>query len=175
VLPSVCYGRSGEAPPRIVSTLLKSGKQLGEASMKSDTECIFCKIVLGESPCFKLLEDENTLAIMDIFPANDGHCLVLTKEHYPTLFDVTAEAFAAVSGSVYRVARAVNEVLSPVGLNLVQANGPGAHQTVDHFHVHVLPRKLGDQLLLNWAATPGDHATIAAVAEKIRATLAGTS
>jgi histidine triad (HIT) family protein len=59
------------------------------------------------------LENENTLAIMDIFPANDGHCLALTKEHYPTLFDVTAEAFAAVSGSVRRVAWAVNEVLSP--------------------------------------------------------------
>jgi len=120
------------------------------------------------------LEDENTLAIMDIFPANDGHCLVLTKEHYPTLFDVTDEALTAVSHSVRGVARAVNQVLSPAGLNLVQANGPGAHQTVNHFHVHVLPRKLGDQLLLNWAATPGDHATIAAHAEKIRATLAGT-
>jgi histidine triad (HIT) family protein len=142
--------------------------------MKSDTDCIFCKIVLGESPCFKLLEDENTLAIMDIFPANDGHCLVLTKEHFPTLFDVTAEAFAAVSHSVRRVAWAVNQVLSPAGLNLVQANGPGAHQTVNHFHVHVLPRKLGDRLLLNWTPTPGDHATIAALAEKIRATLAGT-
>ena len=133
--------------------------------MKTDTDCIFCKIVLGESPCFKLLEDENTLAIMDIFPANDGHCLVLTKEHYPTLFDVTAEAFTAVSRSVHRVASAVNQILSPAGLNLVQANGPG---------VHVLPRKLGDQLLLNWAAAPGDHATIAALAEKIRATLAST-
>ena len=142
--------------------------------MKSDTDCIFCRIVLGESPCFKLLEDENTLAIMDIFPANDGHCLVLTKEHFPTLFDVTAEAFAAVSHSVRRVAWAVNQVLSPAGLNLVQANGPGAHQTVDHFHVHVLPRKPGDRLLLNWAATPGDHATIAALAEKIRMALAGT-
>ena len=142
--------------------------------MTTDTDCIFCRIVLGESPCFKLLEDENTLAIMDIFPANDGHCLVLTKEHYPTLFDVSDEAFTAVSRSVRRVAWAVNQVLSPAGLNLVQANGPGAHQTVNHFHVHVLPRKLGDQLLLNWAATPGNHAASAAPAEKIRGALAST-
>ena len=134
--------------------------------MTTDTDCVFCKIVLGESPCFKLLEDENTLAIMDIFPANDGHCLVLTKEHYPTLFDVTDEAFAALSRSVCRVARAVNRVLSPAGLNLVQANGTGAHQTINHFHVHVLPRKLGDQLLLNWSAKPGDQATIAALADQ---------
>jgi histidine triad (HIT) family protein len=116
--------------------------------MKTDPDCIFCKIVLGQSTCFTLLEDETTLAIMDIFPANDGHCLVLTKEHYPTLFDVSDEAFAAVSRSAKRVARAVNQTLSPPGLNLVQANGPGAKQSVKHFHIHVLPRKLGDRLKL---------------------------
>jgi histidine triad (HIT) family protein len=136
--------------------------------MKTETDCIFCKIVSGQSACFKLLEDENTLAIMDIFPANDGHCLILTKEHYPSLFDITDEAFAAVSRSVSRVARAVNQALSPAGLNLVQANGPGAQQSINHFHVHVIPRKLGDQLLLNWGVGPGDHANIAALAEKIR-------
>ena len=122
-------------------------------------------------PCFKLLEDDNALAIMDIYPANDGHCLVLTKEHYPTLFDISDEAFAAVSRSIIRVARAVNQALSPVGLNLIQANGPGAQQLVRHFHVHVLPRKLGDQLKLNWGVKPGDSETIAALAEKIRARL----
>ena len=66
----------------------------------------------------------------------------------------------------------MNQVLSPAGLNLVHANGPGAHQTVNHFHVHVLPRKLGDRLLLNWGAKPGDHTTFAALAAEIRAGLA---
>ena len=91
--------------------------------MKTDTDCVFCKIVAAQMPCFRLLEDDNALAIMDIYPANDGHCLVLTKEHYPTLFDISDEAFAAVSRSIIRVARAVNQALSPVGLNLIQANG----------------------------------------------------
>jgi histidine triad (HIT) family protein len=139
--------------------------------MKTDTDCVFCKIVAGQMPCFKLLEDDNTLAIMDTYPANDGHCLILAKEHYPTLFDISDEAFAAVSRSVIKVARAVNHALSPVGLNLVQANGPGAQQSVRHFHVHVLPRKRGDQLKLNWGVKPGDGETIAALAEKIRASL----
>jgi histidine triad (HIT) family protein len=139
--------------------------------MKTDANCIFCKIVAGQMPCFKLLEDDNTLAIMDIYPANDGHCLILAKEHYPTLFDMSDEAFAAVSRSVIRVARAVNQALSPAGLNLVQANGPGAQQSVRHFHVHILPRKVGDQLKLNWGVKPGDSETIAARAEKIRASL----
>src|ERR1700730_17148861 len=81
--------------------------------MNTDTDCVFCKIVAGQMPCFKLLEDDNALAIMDICPANDGHCLVLTKEHYPTLFDISDEAFAAVSRSIIRVARAVKQALSP--------------------------------------------------------------
>ena len=51
--------------------------------MKTDADCIFCKIVVGQMPCFKLLEDDGTLAIMDIYPANEGHCLVLSKEHFP--------------------------------------------------------------------------------------------
>ena len=74
--------------------------------MKTDANCIFCKIVAGQMPCFKLLEDDATLAIMDIYPASDGHLLVLSKEHFPTVFDVSEEAFAAVSYSVNRVARA---------------------------------------------------------------------
>lgn len=132
--------------------------------MKTDANCIFCMIVAGQMPCFKLLEDDGTLSIMDIYPANEGHCLVLPKEHFPTVFDMSDEAFAAVSYSVNRVARAVNRVLSPLGLNLVQANGPGAKQSVPHFHI-------GDELKLNWGVGAGDPNTIAAIAEKIRAEL----
>jgi histidine triad (HIT) family protein len=143
--------------------------------MKADPNCIFCKIVVGQMPCFKLLEDDDTLAFMDIYPANDGHALVIAKEHCPTLFDISDEALAAVSRSVSKVARAVNQALSPNGLNLVQANGPGAQQSVAHFHIHVLPRKQGDDLKLNWGAKPGDPKTIGAIAEKIRAKLSTRS
>ena len=139
--------------------------------MKTDPNCIFCKIVAGQMPCFKLLEDDSTLAIMDIYPANDGHCLVVAKDHYPTLFEISDEAFAAVSRSVSRVARAVNQALSPVGLNLVQANGPSAGQSVAHFHMHVIPRNRGDELKLNWSAMSSDPQTIAEIADKIRANL----
>ena len=78
-----------------------------------DDNCILCKIVVGQMPCFKLLEDDNPIAFMDIYPANDGHCLVIAKEHYPTLFDISDEVLAAVSRSVSKVARAVNQALSP--------------------------------------------------------------
>jgi histidine triad (HIT) family protein len=139
--------------------------------MKTDLDCIFCKIVAGQMPCFKLLEDDDTLAFMDIYPAIDGHCLVIAKDHYPTVFEISEDAFAAVSRSVARVARAVNQAVSPDGLNLVQANGPAAQQSVTHFHVHVLPRRRGDELKLNWSPNAGDPDTIAVIAEKIRAGL----
>jgi len=139
--------------------------------MTSDPTCVFCKIVAGAIPSFKLLEDAGTLAFMDINPANDGHCLVIPKAHFPTVYTVTPEAFAAVSGSIIKVASAVNKTLAPDGLNLLQANGPGAGQSVFHFHVHVLPRRRDDGLSINWVPKPGDLKRIAEVAERIRKAL----
>ena len=77
----------------------------------------------------------------------------------------------AIARSVHKVARAVNRALSPEGLNLVQANGEGAKQSVNHFHIHVLPRKLGDDLKLDWGLKPGNREAIVALADKIRAHL----
>ena len=62
--------------------------------MKIDPDCIFCKIVLGQMRCFKLLEDDNTLTFKDIYPADDGHCIVIAKDHYPTLFRISDEVLA---------------------------------------------------------------------------------
>ena len=139
--------------------------------MQTDPNCIFCKIVAGQIPCFKLFEDDETLAFMDINPAHDGHCLVVAKEHYPTVFEISDEALSAVARSVRKVARAVNLAISPEGLNLVQANGEGAQQSVKHFHVHVLPRELSDESKLNWGVKPGNRDMIAVLAERIRAHL----
>jgi histidine triad (HIT) family protein len=138
--------------------------------MTADPDCIFCKIVAGGVPSIRLCEDADTLAFMDINPAHDGHCLVIPKAHYPTVFAIAPEAMAAAARTAARVAAAVNAALKPDGLNLMQANGPGAGQSVGHFHFHVLPRRLGDALLINWERDqkPGDAAHIAAVAERIR-------
>ena len=63
--------------------------------MAADPDCIFCKIVAGEVPCFKLFEDAQTLAFMDINPVHDGHCLVIPKAHSPNVFEIAPEDFAA--------------------------------------------------------------------------------
>ncbi len=139
--------------------------------MATDPECIFCKIVKGDLPCFKLCEDSDTLAFMDINPVHDGHCLVIPKAHYPTVFDIAPEAFAATARTAVKVATAVNAAVKPDGVNLIQSNGPGAAQSVGHFHLHVLPRRMDDGLLINWESKPGDMAHIAQIAERIRAFL----
>ncbi len=139
----------------------------------SDPDCIFCKIVAGEVPSFKLYEDDTTLAFMDINPFNDGHCLIVCKAHCPDLYAMSDEAMAAVAVTVKKVARAVNKALAPDGLNLVQANGPAAGQTVFHFHMHVFPRKTDDGARMNWGLKPGDMDAIGALATKIRAEIEG--
>lgn len=139
--------------------------------MTTDPICIFCKIVAGNILSFKLFEDDETLAFMDINPANDGHCLVIPKAHFPTVFAIAPEAFAAAGRTVIKVANAVNRALAPDGINLLQANGAGAAQSVLHFHIHILPRRRDDGLTINWVPKPGDRARIAEIAERIRAEL----
>jgi histidine triad (HIT) family protein len=133
--------------------------------------CIFCKIIAGEIPCFKLHEDDDTLAFMDINPANEGHALVIPKEHCA---DVHAISDAAISSTVVtakKIASAIEKTLNPGGMNLIQCNGPAAAQSVLHFHMHVLPRHEGDELKLNWGLEPGDMGAIGKLAERIRAHL----
>ncbi|TNF89470.1 MAG: HIT family protein [Gammaproteobacteria bacterium] len=139
--------------------------------MSSDPDCIFCKIIAGEIPCFKIYEDDDTLAFMDINPANEGHALVIPKEHAENVHSVSDDAIAATVITAKKVAAAVNKTLDPQGLNLLQCNGPAAAQSVLHFHMHVLPRRDGDELKLNWGLEPGDMDAIGQLAERIRTNL----
>ncbi len=139
--------------------------------MTGDPNCIFCKIVAGTIPCFKLFEDAATLAFLDINPVNPGHSLVIPKAHAPNLFESRNADLAAVMATARRVATAVEKVVAPAGVNLLQANGPGAAQSVFHFHMHIIPRRIGDDLKMNWELKPGDKGALVALAEKIRARL----
>lgn len=137
----------------------------------ADSDCIFCKIIAGEIPSFKLYEDDRTYAMMDINPFQDGHCLILTKAHARNLLDAAPEDLAAILPTAQKIARAVEAALEPEGINIVQANGPAAGQTVFHYHCHVFPRRLNDGALLNWGYTPGEMARIEETYKKIMAAL----
>ncbi len=139
--------------------------------MALDQTCIFCRIIRGEIPSFQIFEDEHTLAFMDINPANPGHALVIPKTHAETLLTLDEPWLTATTCAAQRVARAVWKAFTPYGLNLVQANGPGAAQSVSHFHWHVLPRSRDDGLAMNWALQPGDREELTTAAARIRAAL----
>lgn len=137
--------------------------------MPHDENCIFCKIIGGKIPCFKLFEDEQTLAFMDINPANEGHSLVIAKGHYSDLFSITSDALAAVARTIQKIAPAIRDEVQAEGVNLLQANGKAAAQSVFHFHMHILPRRIDDGLHLNWIPKQGDMKKIGELAARIRA------
>jgi histidine triad (HIT) family protein len=137
------------------------------------SDCVFCKIRDGQIPSIKLDEDARTLCIMDINPLNAGHCLVLTRAHAPTIFDADPADLAAAIATAQRVARALQTALRPDGLNMLQANGAAAFQSVPHFHLHLIPRWTNDGKGFDWKLVPGDRDQIQKAGEKIRAALAG--
>jgi histidine triad (HIT) family protein len=140
-------------------------------TVPTDANCVFCKIVAGQLPSFKLLEDEATIAFMDINPVNPGHALAVAKGHWPTVDVIPADVLAAVARTAQKIAKASIAALKPAGVNLVQANGAAAGQSVPHLHIHIMPRRPGDDVSLNWEPKPGDRAEIEAVCRKLKAAL----
>jgi histidine triad (HIT) family protein len=134
-----------------------------------DPDCIFCKIVAGELPARIVDEDEHTISFMDIAPATRGHALVIPREHSSDLIEVPAEDLRATVLASQRLAQRMRERLGADGINLLNACGPAAWQTVFHFHVHVIPRYQDDPLRLPWTPSAGDPDEIAAAAEELAA------
>src|SRR5947209_19876488 len=135
------------------------------------TDCVFCKIRDGRTPAMKVFEDERTICIMDINPLSAGHCLVLSKAHAATIFDAQVVDLQAAIVTAQRVAIALKQTLEPDGLNVLQANGPAAFQSVAHFHLHLIPRWMRDGLGFDWKLVPGDRAQIMKSGEKQRASI----
>ena len=121
--------------------------------MKNDN-CIFCKIANGEIPSRTIYEDEQFRAILDLGPATKGHALILPKEHFADLFEMPAELAADAMKLAKKLAALQKERLGADGLNLVQNNGEAAGQTVQHFHIHLIPRYEGDGQTIGWK--PGE-------------------
>jgi histidine triad (HIT) family protein len=137
------------------------------------TDCVFCRIRDGQIPSVKVHEDERTLCFMDINPLNRGHCLVITRRHAATIWEADEGDLAAAMATAKRVAAALRDALKPDGLNLLQANGPAAFQSVPHLHLHLIPRWTGDGKGFDWPPVPGDREAIARAAAAIRAGLGG--
>ncbi|KPL51074.1 HIT family hydrolase [Prosthecomicrobium hirschii] len=135
-----------------------------------DSNNIFAKILRGEIPCFRLYEDERTLAFMDIMPATDGHCLVIPKAPARNIFDCPAEDLAAVMAVVQKLALATRKAFAADGVTIQQFNEAAGGQEVFHLHFHVIPRKEGEKLR-PLPRSVADMAELGRQADAIRAAL----
>ena len=133
-----------------------------------DSDCVFCKISDGELPSMRVYEDDRTLVIMDINPVNSGHCLVIPKAHAQTLWDADLVDLQAAIAAAQKVAIALKTMVKPDGLNMLQANGAAAFQSVAHYHLHLIPRWNNDGKGFDWSLVPGDRGQIQAIGERLR-------
>ncbi len=131
-----------------------------------DPTCIFCKILAGQIPAYKVYEDEDAFAFLDIAPFEKGHVLVVTKHHAPYLTDLEKPTLFTLITAVQNVAALLLKKLPCDGFNLVQNNGLCATQVVPHVHFHIVPR--WNDRTVNWI--PGkydDPAELAAIHRRL--------
>ena len=135
--------------------------------------CIFCKIVRGEIPCFKILEDDRVLSFADVNPINIGHTLIIPKRHAENIWVIDGEDLAAIHRASLKIAKAMKTSLNPDGIAFLQLNGRAVNQVVMHYHLHLIPRKSSDPKLTmtEWELVPGDMTAIGKTAEKIAAAI----
>jgi histidine triad (HIT) family protein len=133
-----------------------------------EADCLFCGIVAGSIPSQTVDSHERTVAFMDVNPATPGHALVVPREHSADLLEISSEDLTATVLAAQRLARRMKDVLDADGIDLINACGAAAWQTVFHFHIHVVPRYEDDPLLLPWIPEPGDPDQIAQVAARLR-------
>lgn len=116
--------------------------------MSKDMNCLFCRIIAGEIPCYKVYEDGQTFAFLDIAPVNPGHTLIVPKRHFSSLEDIPEDELSALIRSVKAVGALLKDKLDILGYNVSENNDPVAGQVVPHVHFHLIPRHPGDGLHL---------------------------
>ncbi len=138
-------------------------------------DCIFCKIVRGDLPCFKIFENEAVLAFGDINPIAEGHSLVIPKVHAENIREISVEDLTAVHVAARSVASAIVKALGPAGIACVQLNGREVNQVVMHYHLHLIPRVQGAPSFpaCEWEPVGGDMDEIKKTAERIAAAVEG--
>ena len=121
-------------------------------------DCIFCKILEGEIPSYKLYEDEDLLAFLDITQGTKGHTLLIPKKHIKNIYELDSETAAKMFKVVPMLAKALKEAFNPIGLNIVNNNDKPL-QSVFHFHIHLIPRYEEDGMILSTINHYGEYDT----------------
>ena len=133
-----------------------------------NSDCIFCKIANGEISTTAIYEDDDFKVFMDAGPATLGHVLVVPKDHYKNIFEMPEEYLAKAIIVAKKVGTELKDALQADGLNIVQNNGEVAGQTVDHFHIHLIPRYREDGQTIGWKPGKLDDNMISKVKESMK-------
>ena len=161
--------------PEQLKALQEKIKQMSPEELKEfqKKQCIFCQIVSGKVQSRKIYEDDTVFAILDINPANPGHALLLTKEHYSIMPQVPDEDIA----HVFMVAKALsNHMLRSIdahGTNIIVSNGIVAGQRAQHFMVHIIPRKENDGVNFTLPQKTMEQNEIESIGNRLIAALSG--
>ena len=131
-------------------------------------KCIFCGIVEGKIPSFKLYEDDLFIAILDRFPVATGHTLVIPKSHAVDIFGLCEKEATQIMPLAVKIAANIKEVLNADGFNIVQNNGKAAGQVVFHYHMHIIPRHDGDGVKIHPRSNNVSEKELEEVAAKLK-------
>ncbi len=162
--------KTGELPPPpeepgLLEPIPLEGDPPGEAGAKEG--CVFCAIAQGEAPCYKIYEDDYTLAFLDTARDVEGHTLVIPKRHVGSMEGCGEETALQLAGTVRLVSEHYVERCGFDGVNILCASGKSAQQSVPHLHFHIIPRREGDGLNA-WPALGRDPHDLEEVAQRLR-------
>ncbi len=136
-------------------------------------DCLFCKIVNGEIPCYKVYEDEDVLAFLDISQTTVGHTLVVPKKHYDNFLSTPKDLMNHCMNVAQTIGQVQIRALHAKGVNILSNCYKEAGQTIMHFHIHVIPRYFeGDGFRLEMKENDNlEQLSLPAIASKIKTDL----
>lgn len=130
-------------------------------------QCVFCKIISGEFSSATIYENEEFKVLLDRFPSKVGHVLILPKAHVENIFELDPEVGGRLFRLAVQIASVMKKALGFTDMNILQNNGPVAGQTVNHFHLHLIPRYENDNVTITWKTTDPSEEELEAVRKKI--------
>jgi histidine triad (HIT) family protein len=146
--------------------------QSTDLTLRMTRSCLFCSIINNKIPAVIIYEDENFIALMDKYPINHGHSLVIPRSHHESLLSMTPSEVGKLYSIVSAVSKAVISAVHADGFSIGQNNGRAANQIIPHVHVHIIPRYAGDSREGKWPSrTIGDPQELTITSQKIRSVL----
>lgn len=146
--------------------------QSTDLTVRMTRSCLFCSIIKYKIPAVIIYEDENFMALMDKYPINHGHSLVIPRSHHESLLSMTSSEVGKLYSLVSTVSKAVISAVHADGFSIGQNNGRAANQIIPHVHVHIIPRYAGDSREGKWPSrTIGNMQQLTITSQKIRSVL----